>query len=237
MKLAKTLVAGFAAVALSVCASAAQAAPITISFTGTMTSSNTTFYTPSAGSLINSFGYGDTFTISATFDTADTGVPFGANTLLFLSPQTLTMSLNGHTYTSVSTDAGFTNYRYTIADQSQGSQKFELVSNSNSTSAGATTTNSSITGFGMDWNMYDLNGGPFDWNNPVPTDSFDPSLFLNRRVLFGMGNSLNFIQFDYYGVGEGDFTVTSSGTGVPAPGALALLGLGLLGVGGLRRRA
>jgi len=70
----------------------------------------------------------------------------------------------------------------------------------------------------------------------LPTTAFSLSSFnyLNGVVagFNGVGGQFN-MQFTSVAVNEGAVQTQS---GVPAPGALALLGLGLLGIGGLRRK-
>ncbi|MFL1463651.1 hypothetical protein ACI6QG_15695 [Roseococcus sp. DSY-14] len=116
------------------------------------------------------------------------------------------------------------------------------------TIAGGTTTTIEVTDAFLSGDRFRLVLNGFDVllsssvplgapNQPDPDAAFASGLFSRLSVTLdpGFNEFALFVEDSPYGAGQGFIRVVSAPTAVPVPGALALFGLGLLGLGGAGR--
>jgi hypothetical protein len=216
MKLTK-IIAAAVVMSLGVFAGTAQAVPMKATWTGTVTSA--------FGYAVAGANVGDAAQATFTFDTDNLGAPNNYSQYNYWA-----------NYSGVSNGIpGF----YTSATYTFGSLSGSYV--------GTNTPPSSYTylGSGSSVNYYEnyvSNGNGYldvfinygsgsGLTNGDPSQTFSTSALPGSFILYLIGGSLQ--------ANVTSLTVSSAETPsdpVPAPGALALLGLGLLGLGGLRRK-
>jgi hypothetical protein len=246
MQIKSILAAAATFVSVFAFAHSSLAAPVTYTITGVVNSNQS-----GTGLLANAFVQGDTWTLVSQFDDAATpdDSPSGsgyARNEWYLGGGSMSLTINGFTY-SISgggyNAAEFAQFNFSSVGVSRVAGSFDngngttqYMAQSNGDNVSVNSTNPAVNWAYISWNLFSSNG-----SNPLGSNLYFP-----QTVNLADWNTRN-LSLQVYGPNGAaafdsqqftSFTVSSSGggTGVPAPGALALLGLGLLGIAGLRRR-
>ncbi len=216
----------------------AHAAPVTYTFNGTVQGANI-----SSGSLAGVFADGQAFTMSWTLDDASApdfsytdGSTYHNNR--WESGDTATIVVNGYSYTVGPVGPNFP------ADQGRNAISGPLFGNGansvlggtvNTSPTSALTTNNAAVGSVL--MSFSLQSTAFlldflDPRFPTAVNISDWNLANNFSLqLIDMSGGFAFFNSSFTSA-----SVSSSSSTVPAPGALALLGFGLIGAGALRRK-
>ncbi len=257
MKLSKIASAGMFALSLGAVAAPAQASPVTWTLTGTVTNVYDAYGLVAASGV--SVNVGDSASMSWTFD--DDAISFYAGSDdhgTFIHNYMQSFSYGGGFIggqfgeAAASTSAASSSvYAGNVAYQDTGdtnqSGNFDYAAGYRNSGPdyvyGDLATNIADTSAPYAYSSYDLQ---FSFNNY----STDPNAFFPSDVSFSNCDPNNY-SFSYMHLSQyyadingqqvGYYQIQSSITGfsrsdVPAPGALALLGLGLIGMGAARRK-
>lgn len=230
-----------------IAAAPTQAAPVTVNLTGTIDNNYYAFAT--AGPLGNLFNYGDTFTITTTVNQdgpPDSNGFFDSgqgHSQRWDTGNVTSFTINGTTFT---VGDSVTGNDYSLAEAHTNS--YDLIQsyasdNTTTRSAnagGATSTLAEVDFIHIEWYLFDNDGQNdiLNFADPRFPVSINLADWQNSYMQFYAEDRETGSYAQIVGSHDPVFTnaSTSSGdTGAPAPGALALLGLGLLGVGAIRR--
>ncbi len=235
MKFSKILCAGMLALSVGAFAQSAHADPVTWVMTGTLNSVNDATGTLAANGVNPS--YGDPFTLTFTFDPS-----VGPNVSYPTYNQWIN---NGHSTLTLAT-AGGTWSGASYVDQVYNDTSWQSLVGQNYTNNyyatqyyGPAFTSNVDSGFTPHYQTSYLYFQFYGYNGPLSGTDWPSAINVADWQYNGIELYLNQYNFN---TGQSAFyhlsgTITDVTVGaVPAPGALALLGLGLIGFGGLRRK-
>lgn len=244
----KTAASALGAIAMMT-VTAATAAPMTVTLTGTVGPSH---FVDSTGSLAGVFNSGDTYTITTTIDQDDPAGHSEPGIRTWFGGVAMTLEINGETFTVEDPATHFGSRSSAFADNRDWllARGVDRTTTAATNPGSATSTIAAVDRFYFEWTFQDNDGQNdiLDFSDPRLPTSLDLNDWLKTSVNLVLvdedGSSyaqifLNGTFSQAFDTVSVELATTSGGgdTGVPTPGALALLGLGLIGLGARRRTA